>query len=84
MRMPAYQLLVERSTDVVDVEARCASACSMVAHAALLGTVRTTVRLNLRVKNYLLKHIAKLFLKVLGRTLGNGLNRLVSLLNHVL
>ena len=73
--MPAYQLLVERSAHVVDVESRCAvdvAACCAV------------IRLNLRVENYLLKHIAKLFLKMLGRALGNGLDRLIGLFNHVL
>ena len=75
--MSPYQLLVERSTYVVDVEARCAAA-----HP----TARTgaAVRLNLRVKHYLLKYIAKLFFKVLGRALSNRFDRLVGLLNHVL
>ena len=75
--MPAYQLLVERSTYVVDVEARCA-----VAHPT--ARAGTAIRLNLRVENYLFKHVAKLLLKVLGRVLSNRLNRLVGLLNHVL
>ena len=79
MRMPAYQLLVERSAHVVDVEARCAVVC-----AALLGTARTAVRLNLRVKNYLFKYVAKLFFKVFRRALSNRFDRLVGLLNHVL
>ena len=77
MRMPAYQLLVERSTYVVNVEARCAVARPSARTGA-------AVRLNLRVKNYLLKHVAKLLLKVLGRALSNRFDRLVGLLNHVL
>ena len=87
VRMSPYQLLVERSTYVVDVEARCAIAhvsrtrCAVAHPSARTGTA---IRLNLRVKNYLFKHIAKLFLKVFGRALSNSLNRLVGLLNHVL
>ena len=92
--MPAYQLLVERSTYVVDVEARCAVARVSRTRRAVARVSRTrcalgvahctAVRLNLRVKNYLFKYITKLFLKVLGRVLSNRLNRLVGLLNHVL
>ena len=77
MRMPAYQLLVERSAHVVDVEARCAVARP----SARTGTA---VRLNLRVKHYLLKYITKLFFKVFRRALSNRFDRLVGLLNHVL
>ena len=85
--MPPYQLLVERSAHVVDVEARRAVARvsrtrRAVAHPT--ACTGTAVRLNLRVKNYLFKHVAKLLLKVLGRVLSNRLNRLVGLLNHVL
>ena len=77
VRMSAYQLLIERSTYVVDVEARCA-----IAHPT--ACTGTAVRLNLRVKNYLFKHVAKFLLKVLGRALSNSLDRLVGLLNHIL
>ena len=77
MRMPAYQLLVERSAYVVDIEARCT-----IAHPT--ARTGTAVSLNLRVKNYLFKYVAKLFFKVLRRALSNRFDRLVGLLNHVL